>query len=203
MSRLTLEGLEDQLDELVMLVSAVADDSQERTDRLDKAVGKLREQLQELIAHVAAAEAQDAGEEDEPPQPASWVERATPEEWADLADWVDWLQGHYEVSGEYRLPPCWPRHKGAAEELHGLHGSWQAAMLADMKAEGVGDAAVYWHDRYRLEALRRACSSVNRSCFNGNHIDPKPVPATDRNTLPAVADPPTCSTSDEPVQDPE
>lgn len=152
MSRLTLEGLEDQLDELVMLVSAVADDSQERTDRLDKAVGKLREQLQELIAHVAAAEAQDAGEEDEPPQPASWVERATPEEWADLADWVDWLQGHYEVSGEYRLPPCWPRHKGAAEELHGLHGSWQAAMLADMKAEGVGDAAVYWHDRYRLEA---------------------------------------------------
>ncbi|MFH9871559.1 hypothetical protein ACH4NT_36480 [Streptomyces lydicus] len=183
MTRLTLEGLEDQLDELVMLVSAVTEDGLERTDRLEKAVGTLREQLQELIEHVAATEAEDAGEE----EPASWVERATPEAWVALADWVDWLQSHYEVSGEHRLPPCWPRHKGAVEELAALQGSWKNAMLADMKAEGVGDAAVYWHDRYRGEGLRRACSSINRACFNTGHTEPKPVPATDRGALPSGA----------------
>ncbi|MFF9483033.1 hypothetical protein [Streptomyces sp. NPDC014733] len=187
MSRLTLEGLEDQLDELVMLVSAVADDGMERTGRLEKAVGALREQLQEVV-DLAAGEEEGAGEE-EPPQPAGWVERATPEQWADLADWVDWYQGHYEVSGEHRLPPCWPRHKGAAEELHGLHAAWKAAMLTDMKTDGTGDAAVYWHDRYREDTLRRACSSITRACFNGTHAAPKPVPATDRSTLPAPSDP--------------
>ncbi|MEU7222330.1 hypothetical protein [Streptomyces chrestomyceticus] len=187
MSRLTLEGLEDQLDELVMLVSAVAEDGMERTERLEKAVGKLREQLAALAEQLAAAEDEGGGEEEEP-QPAGWVERAIPQQWADLADWVDWFQGHYEVSGEYRVPPCWPRHKGAAEELAALHGSWKAAMLADMKTNGVGDASAYWHDRYGKETLRRVCSGVNRGCLNGQHTESKPVPATDRSALPAVAD---------------
>ncbi|MFL4496501.1 hypothetical protein ACJ6WD_35465 [Streptomyces sp. VTCC 41912] len=194
MSRLTLEGLEDQLDELVMLVSAVAEDGMERSDRLGKAVGQLREQLQEVVDQLAAAEAEDVGDE-EPPHPASWTDRAAPEEWAALADWVDWLQGHYEISGDLRVLPCWPHHKGAVDELAALHGSWKAAMLADHKSKGVGDAAVYWHDRYLDESLRRACRRINRSCLNG-HTAPKPVATTDRGALPPV-------TESSPVAQPE
>ncbi|MER6733796.1 hypothetical protein [Streptomyces puniciscabiei] len=179
MSEVTVEGLEAQLEELAEIVTALTDKQDQRIEGLEQALTELRDG----IGALAARGASDPGEET---HFRPWTARATPQQWSDLADWVDWLHAHYQPQGEYRLPPCWPYHPGAAEELAGLQASWKAAMLAAEQSHDNGDQALYWHDRYLWDTLIRANRVIPNSCRNTGHTSPRELPPTDRTGLPQM-----------------
>lgn len=71
--------------------------------------------------------------------------------WIELIDWVDWLRDRYELSA-HQIPPCWPNHPVAVEELTALMASYTAAYQALTNKDGVvvryHDTMIVWH---RLE----------------------------------------------------
>lgn len=82
------------------------------------------------------------------PWPGPRIDRATPEQWAELIGWVDWRQARYGVLPEYDIAPCWPTHTSIVEELVGLHHPWKRAQLADQQADTTGsNDVVGWQDR--------------------------------------------------------
>ncbi|ARP72324.1 hypothetical protein LK07_24030 [Streptomyces pluripotens] len=179
MSEVTVEGLEAQLEELAEIVTALTDKQDQRIEGLEQALTELRDGIGGLTSRRASG----PGEE---PHPRPWTARATPQQWSELADWVDWLHAHYQPQGEYRIPPCWPDHAGAAEELAGLQASWKAAMLAAEQSHDNGDQALYWHDRYLWDTLIRANRVIPNACRNTGHTSPRELPPTDRTGLPQV-----------------
>lgn len=74
-------------------------------------------------------------------------DRAGPDDWEALFDWVDRLNSEYSLFSDYGGASCWPAHPGVVEELAALWRAWTAAALADMEAgpAGCSDLAV-WHD---------------------------------------------------------
>ncbi|MFH8337757.1 hypothetical protein [Streptomyces sp. AM6-12] len=183
MSQVTVEGLEAQLEELASIITALTDRQDQRIDQLEQILAEVRDRLDGTP--VPAGADTTAGQDTAGPcTPRSWTARATPAEWAELADWVDWLHAQYQPQGEYRVPPCWPQHPGAAEELAGLHASWKAAMLAAEQAEDGGDQALYWHDRYLWDTLARTNRVIPNVCRNTGHARLKQLPPTDRTGLP-------------------
>lgn len=177
------------LAELASLISAVKTHADARYDAMG-------DQLAELTTRVDALAGQGAGGDDqgsEEPDPStlkSWTERATPEQWAELVRWVDWMQAKYSVSGRSMdpLPPCWPAHENVAEELAALHLSWQAALIDEANAQGVSDAALYWHDRWLWPTRERLSGSFLERCRVGRHELPMPPQATNPAFIPKTGE---------------
>ncbi|MCL3863032.1 DUF4913 domain-containing protein [Actinotalea sp. K2] len=72
--------------------------------------------------------------------------------WTDLAAWVDWFNDRYgSASAKLTVPPCWPSHPVAVEELTGLMLAWQAAHASTAPS----DAPLAWHDRWLWPCLDR------------------------------------------------
>lgn len=120
-----------------------------------------------------------------PPEP--WAARASPAEWTELSDWVDWLNTAYEVIGE-QIPACWPAHPGVVEEVAGIWRAWIRAVVSDTRAKHAGSPELTgWHDRWLWAALRRLRTDhyLVSNCRAGSHETPKrSIHPTDRSLLP-------------------
>ena len=149
-------------------------------DKVSKAVLELRDQVAELIKKQA--------EKDIEPQP--WTDRASPAQWDELVNWVDWLQAKYGALPEYDIPPCWPAHTGVVEELAGLFHSWKRAQIVDELAEKSGsNELVAWHDRWFWPLRQRARSGHYRTtnCKESHRSNGSPRNRPIGNTCPATA----------------
>lgn len=129
-----------------------------------------------------------------PSGPAAWPlaewQDMTPGErvtaWAGLRAWVTWLSDRYELSGEERLPRCWPLHPGLIEELYALK-AWREEIYT--AASPSGQAARYWHNELR-QVLHAAAAMYAGGCRAGHRSAPS-LAAHDPalTTTWAVADP--------------
>lgn len=120
-------------------------------------------------------------------EPTPWTTRATPADWRQLAEWVDWLQASYEFHSDYRIPPCWPAHIGVAEELAGLYHSWRNAQIADEHTAKPGaenkpgsNDLTGWHDRWLWPLLHRLRSTNYRiiNCKDHHERSLRAIPPT-------------------------
>jgi hypothetical protein len=96
----------------------------------------------------------------------------------DLARWVAQIVlRRYPHAGEV-LPPCWPAHPCAVEELDWLYWSWVEWATAGTAARS-RDAAD-WHDRWLPGVLARLGPHLAGCVTSGQHVRPeyrRPVPA--------------------------
>jgi len=101
------------------------------------------------IADLKANLAQFPAQERELIKPRWWAARASSEDWNNLVEWVDQLNGDYSLLGDYAIPPCWPAHPGVVAELAGLWRSWIHAVINDARAKKQGSSDLTaWHDRW-------------------------------------------------------
>ncbi len=144
---LSLPALAAKLAELEDLIGGLAYGVQSET-------GALREELGSRLA--ALEQAADAGPAapGDAPEPRAWVDDAGAADWQQLAAWVDWLTRTYDLTPSRAVLPCWPAHRGVAEELAALRAAWQAAATA-ARAEDPNDQLAYWHDRWLHPCLSR------------------------------------------------
>ena len=134
------------------------------------------------------------------PPPRRWADRATPDQWNQLIDWVDNLTADYSIRGSDHIPPCWPAHPGVVEELAGLWRAWITAVVTDEAAEDGAVDVTAWHDRWLWPCLRRLRDTMysTTECRTAHqHVPSVVVPElTDRALIPlpttdsgAAADP--------------
>ena len=72
--------------------------------------------------------------------------------WTEVRDWVGWFNTRYgAVGSKTAIPPCWPSHPVAVEEITALMVAWQGAH--DVAAPS--DALAAWHDRWLWPCLDR------------------------------------------------
>lgn len=91
-------------------------------------------------------------EQEEPPRP--WAARASAQQWAELARWVDWLAATYDLQPSRAVLACWPAHGGTVHELAALHTAWKTAAATDA-SDDPGDAMSLWHERSLHPCLSR------------------------------------------------
>ena len=141
-----------------------------------------------------------------PPPPARWADRATPDDWQLLADWVDDLNRSYSLTSQHRIHPCWPAHPGVVEELAAAHHAWTAATISHAKngphpaepaqdkkpakparpAKG-GPEYAAWHNQVLWPFLERIRSDRYRIhlCKTGHSPETTNIPdPTDRTAIP-------------------
>ncbi|WP_402378010.1 DUF4913 domain-containing protein [Isoptericola rhizosphaerae] len=64
--------------------------------------------------------------------------------WYELRDWVDWYNSRYGYAHDSMyIPPCWPKHSLAVEELTALMVAWKAAQAQSEPT----DLLRTWHER--------------------------------------------------------
>jgi hypothetical protein len=139
------------------------------SDQRDETVAMLAEVFQRLDT-LEGADTQPP-----PPKvPRPWAARATPDDWSQLTNWVDWLTGTYSLRERHLIPGCWPAHPGVVEDLAALHAAWQHAMLADEAARDTGsDAGMYWHEHHLFPALDRVRTVyATHDCIDTHHPEP-------------------------------
>jgi hypothetical protein len=129
--------------------------------------------LAEMVDRLDALEGRDL-EPATPKVPRPWAARATPDDWSQLADWVDWLTGTYSLRERHLVPGCWPTHPGVVEDLAALHAAWRHAMLTDEAAGAAGtDTGTYWHQHHLFPALDRIRTLyATHDCID--HHNPEP-----------------------------
>lgn len=178
-----IKDLETSLLGLARQVQAMGS-TRERLDDLEKT-------LLELAKETRKQQAAKQRERDW--VPVAWTDRASQEEWRDLVAWVDWLRGTYDVIDERSIPPCWPAHRGLANELAALHRSWIAAQKSDHD-EKDHQALMHWHDRWLAPAMARVRMYGTRQCGARNH-EPVIMPSpTDHSLIPGVGEYVTAAT---------
>ena len=146
---------------------------------VNRETGDLKATLAALTARVDQLAPQARDEPAPAPAPAAWVDCATAQDWQDLAGWVDWLAGTYDVQPSRAVLPCWPAHRGVAEELAALRTAWRAAATAG-RARKPNDALIYWHDRWLHPCLLRlregyqqkSCQDTHKPSRAGRSTDP-------------------------------
>lgn len=129
------------------------------------------------------------------PDPAAWVDYATAREWEELAAWVAWLQATYDFRPNSGVPPCWPAHSGAVEELAALRASWREAANEARPAVTAADgtsqpgpqadssALIHWHDRWLAPLLTRLRTLYQASNCSQGHSAPMAGRTTDGKLL--------------------
>ncbi len=85
---------------------------------------------------------------------------------AELSGWVSWLVGTYHLDD--KVPPCWDRHDGLAEELAALYVGWQN-VWAD---RGPYDSGIVWHDQLHRASLRWGAWLSGTRCTTDCAADP-------------------------------
>jgi hypothetical protein len=121
---------------------------------LDAALRQALESIDEVHENMAAF--LDAFDKRAPDQ-NRWCWRSAAGEdrhlmWVQLGEWVAWFNTRYGTAGgKVTIPPCWPAHPVAVEELTGLMLAWTGAYAADAPP----DAVLSWHDRWLWPCLDR------------------------------------------------
>ncbi len=167
-----VQDLAHQLDQVQALVRTLGWGVHHKT-------ADLRVDLDELAARVDGLEPPPEDKEDEP-QPQAWVDYATAQDWQELAAWVDWLIRTYDLVAAELVLPCWPAHRGVAEELAALRSAWRAAATSG-RGKKPNDALIYWHDRWLHPTLSRfhvvfqqkVCVDGHRPTRAGKGTDPE------------------------------
>lgn len=121
--------------------------------------------------------------------PVPWTDRATAQQWHDLAKWIDWLTHTYEFKTGFQIYPCWPAHPGIVEELSALWDAWRDAAgraPVDGSPAGDNDALAFWHDRYLAPMLHRLHALYAFHACRHNHESAAAVRTTDRDLLPPL-----------------
>jgi len=190
-----LAGLPEKIGEIDSLVRMVAFGTEHELNEVKATVSKLAEQVAAAGLDIdAPAWAEDTKDTDKDknknkdkaaPKAHSWVEKATAQDWQDLANWVDWLVATYQLQPSRTVLPCWPAHPGVAEELAALHSAWRQAAT-----KGAGklpnDALIYWHDRwFHPCVLRLREASQFRQCLE-RHVEARPAKPADEALLTAA-----------------
>ncbi|MFJ2301065.1 hypothetical protein [Oerskovia paurometabola] len=89
--------------------------------------------------------------------------------WYGLREWVDWYNARYGYAhADFYIPPCWPKHSIAVEELTALMVSHQAAHAVTEPS----DALIAWHDRWlwpAISRLRKQAGGGFARCTTGSH----------------------------------
>lgn len=121
--------------------------------------------------------------------PVPWTDRATAQQWHDLAKWIDWLTHTYEFKTGFQIYPCWPAHPGIVEELSALWDAWRDAAgraPVDGSPAGDNDALAFWHDRYLAPMLHRLHALYAFHACRHQHESAAAVRPTDRDLLPPL-----------------
>lgn len=177
---------------------------EERVEHLEKLVAKLvkaftieRETAEEernananafLAIQKALAPAPDAPV-GETKGAVPWTDRATAQQWHDLAEWIDWLTHTYEMRAGFEIYPCWPAHPGIVEELAALWDAWRDAAgraPVDGSPPGDNDALAFWHDRYLAPVLHRLHALYAFHACRHQHESAAAAKPTDRDLLPPL-----------------
>lgn len=174
-----LAALARDLEAVQSLIRTVAWGVDRETGELSNTLAALTDRVDQLAPAPAAQQAPDA------PEPKAWVDSATAQQWQDLAGWVDWLAGTYDVLQSRAVLPCWPAHRGVAEELGALRSSWRAAAKAGQTTEP-SDAMVFWHDRWLHPCLGRLREAFQQKNCQDKHATPRPGPLTNPDLLAAA-----------------
>lgn len=166
-----LGALAGRLTEAEALVRSVAVGAARETAALAAALNTLTARVDGLSPQAAKDVA----------MPAAWAQTATAKDWTELAGWVDWLAGAYDLQPSRAVLPCWPAHPGAVEELAALRTAWREATTA-ARAKELNHDLADWHDRVHrcLPRLREAFQQ--RSCQD-KHTWPRPGRPTDPDLL--------------------
>lgn len=176
---LSLGLLDNGLRELAARLDHLEDGTAGSLEALTKSLVKLQATVGELVK-----------KEREPVEPRSWADRALPNEWGQLIDWVDWINASYSLDSDFQIRPCWPAHPGVVEELGGLRRAWVRATIADATANAAGNAELTaWHDRWFWPTLQRLRQGHYRiSSCTDKHTEERVRPErTDRALLPPPA----------------
>jgi hypothetical protein len=176
-----IDDLAAEIEQVQGLVRTVAWGVSRETDELKAAVD-------ELSARVDELEPPDPESTEEEDEPQAWVDYATAQDWADLAEWVDWLADSYDVVPSRTVLPCWPAHRGAAEELAALRNAWRGAATRG-RANESNDALIIWHDRWLHPCLVRLREGFQQKNCQDAHSTPRPRQLTNPHLL-AAARPP-------------
>lgn len=116
--------------------------------------------------------------------PIAWTDRASAAQWHELVKWVDWLRGTYDMRQEFSIAPCWPAHRGVANELAALRDAWVAALYAEYKQKD-RSAMIHWHDRWlhpflarvRLSWIGQGCQGSGENTHQSVRV-PRPTNST-------------------------
>jgi len=175
-----VRALAGRLEQVESLIRTLAWGVGRETDDLQAALDILTARLDQL--EPPAPEAVVTGEDERTPEPQAWVDYATAKDWQDLAGWVDWLMATYDVIPSRAVLPCWPAHRGVAEELAALRTAWRAAALAG-RASTPSDALIFWHDRWLHPCLLRLREAFQQMTCQDKHNQIRPGLRTDRELL--------------------
>jgi hypothetical protein len=168
----TIHELAGRLETVESQIRTIAWGVTHETDELKRAIEELRGRVS-ASPPVAPAE-----------PPRAWVDSATARDWRELAAWVDWLLGTYDLQPSRAVLPCWPAHRGVAEELAALHAAWRAA--AAKTGSSPNDALIHWHDRWLHPFLHRQRENFQiKGCEDG-HKPVRPPRPTDPQLLAVV-----------------
>jgi hypothetical protein len=146
----------------------------------------LRADVDDLVATVGLLlDEKPAGA----PSRWSWrhADRETAAElWAELDDFVGWVNTRYLLPERLAVKPCWYRHPAAVEELTALMAAWRAAYHGSDRPR---DDMAAWHDRWLWPTLQRLEQHAGwRNCTRA-HEHPSYAPAvTDDGFAEHVAD---------------
>lgn len=172
-----------QPDSLEERVAALEDTFGDLASGMTQEIDQLSAAVQELASNGTPAGALEGGD---PARP--WAARATTEDWAELAQWVDWLAATYDLQPSKAVLSCWPAHGGAVHELAALHSAWVSAAKRDA-SDDPADAMAMWHDRALRPTLARLREDYQLKLCADRHQAPRPSRLTDQALL-------TASTSD-------
>jgi hypothetical protein len=161
---------------------------------MEQALRELTQRVAIVELDIIAAGAPPLPPAPPPPPPQRWADRAGPDDWFNLVDWVDNLIADYSLRGSEYLPPCWPAHPGVVEELAGLWHAWIEAVLADRAAGADGSGTLtMWHTYWLAPCLARLQGNIYyiTNCrTNKAHWAPSIAPTlTDRTFIPALPGP--------------
>lgn len=99
------------------------------------AVIELRTQVEDLrreLDTVRAAggdPAAPAAAPAEPLNPRWFRDRAEPQDWDDLRDWVEDVRRFGSLGSSAQIVECWEQHPGVVEDLAALYQAWRQVML--------------------------------------------------------------------------
>ena len=180
------------LDELADQVAGIAEQLQENDALVRTAVlgmardsDTLKATVSTLAARLEQLEPPPVENETSEPLPTAWVDDASAQDWQGLAGWVDWLVCTYDLQPSRTVLPCWPAHRGVAEELAALRTAWLMAAKAG-QANTPTDAMIFWHDRWLHPCLSRLREAFQYGTCVDKHKAPRPGRTADFDLL-AVA----------------
>lgn len=88
--------------------------------------------------------------------------------WTELEAWVRWLVERYRLGP--LIPPCWPAHGWAVEELSALHAAWKGVYYGP----GFPDSPIGWQNVLAQFIGRISTIWADQVCGQYQHEDPGP-----------------------------